>query len=44
MFKNTCWTVVSPLALFLVLTVAFAQSGYHQIKKIPIPGDGNHVP
>ncbi len=24
----------------LVLTVAFAQSGYHQIKKISIPGDG----
>jgi DNA-binding beta-propeller fold protein YncE len=36
MCKNTCWTVVLPL----VLTVAFAQSGYHQIKKIPIPGDG----
>jgi len=26
--------------LLLVLAVAFAQSGYHQIKKIPIPGDG----
>ena len=24
----------------LVLCAAFAQSGYHQIKKIPIPGDG----
>lgn len=29
----------SPL-LLLVLAVAFAQSGYHQIKKIAIPGDG----
>ena len=29
----------SPL-LLLVLAVAFAQSGYHQIKKISIPGDG----
>jgi DNA-binding beta-propeller fold protein YncE len=26
--------------LLLVLAVAFAQSGYHQIKKISIPGDG----
>jgi hypothetical protein len=26
--------------LLLVLAVAFAQSGYHQIKKIAIPGDG----
>jgi DNA-binding beta-propeller fold protein YncE len=26
--------------LLLVLAVAFAQSGYHQIKKIGIPGDG----
>lgn len=26
--------------LLLVLTVAFAQSGYHLIKKISIPGDG----
>jgi DNA-binding beta-propeller fold protein YncE len=26
--------------LLLVLAVALAQSGYHQIKKIPIPGDG----
>src|SRR5271154_3405001 len=24
----------------LVLAVAFAQSGYHQLKKISIPGDG----
>ena len=29
----------SPL-LLLVFAVAFAQSGYHQIKKIAIPGDG----
>src|ERR1700758_2095975 len=29
----------SPL-LLLVLAVAFTQSGYHQIKKISIPGDG----
>jgi DNA-binding beta-propeller fold protein YncE len=28
------------IALPLVLAVAFAQSGYHLIKKIPIPGDG----
>ena len=29
----------SPL-LLLVLAAAFAQSGYHQVKKISIPGDG----
>jgi DNA-binding beta-propeller fold protein YncE len=36
MHKSAAWTVFS---LFL-LAVAFGQSGYHQIKKIGIPGDG----
>jgi len=36
MNKSARLTVIS----LLVLAVAFAQSGYHQIKKISIPGDG----
>ncbi len=34
---RSAWLLI---ALPLVLAVAFAQSGYHLIKKIPIPGDG----
>jgi len=37
MRKAACLTLIS----LLVLAVAFAQSGYHQIRKISIPGDGS---
>src|SRR5579862_241599 len=36
MHKSARLTAIS----LLVLAAAFAQSGYHQIKKIAIPGDG----
>src|ERR1700688_3725426 len=36
MHKSASLTAIS----LLVLTAAFAQSGYHQLKKISIPGDG----
>jgi DNA-binding beta-propeller fold protein YncE len=36
MYKSACLAVIS----LLVLAAAFAQSGYHQLKKISIPGDG----
>lgn len=40
MHRRAWLLVISPVISLLVLAVAFAQSGYHQIKKIPIPGDG----
>ena len=35
--RRSAWFAIVPL---LVLAVASAQSGYHLIKKIPVPGDG----
>jgi DNA-binding beta-propeller fold protein YncE len=35
--RRSAWLPVIALS---VLAVAFAQSGYHKVKKIPIPGDG----
>jgi DNA-binding beta-propeller fold protein YncE len=39
--RRSAWFPIVPLlVLLLALAVAFPQSGYHLIKKIPVPGDG----